>query len=97
MEWSDVDDHGDPELRAEWAAAPDDPPTAESDYAVTMEKRPGGREGQELREVQTGASLASTRVAPLTDESHPRSKRAPLTRRSRRSRQTASFRGSCAR
>jgi len=32
-----------------------------------MEKRPGGQEGQELREVQTGARLASTRVARLID------------------------------
>jgi len=52
---------------AGWEVAPDDPPAPEPDYAVTMENRPGGRDGQELREVQTGARLASTRVARLTD------------------------------
>lgn len=50
-----------------WKAAPEHPPAVETDHEVTMEKRPGGREGQELREVQTGARLASTRVAQLTD------------------------------
>ncbi|WP_418283918.1 hypothetical protein [Halorubrum sp. DTA46] len=60
MRWND-------DLPDTWNAAPDDPPDVESDHAVTMEKRPGGREGQELREQQTGARLASTAVAPLTD------------------------------
>jgi len=54
-------------LLASWRAAPDDPPAPDSDHAVTMEHRPGGRDGQELREVQTGAWLASTRVDRLTD------------------------------
>lgn len=60
MRWID-------DLPDSWDAAPDEPPAVESDHAVTMENRPGGREGQELREVQTGARLASTTVAPLTD------------------------------
>ncbi|QKY16395.1 hypothetical protein [Halorubrum sp. CBA1229] len=56
---------------ASWEVAPDHPPAVDADHAVTMDKRPGGREGQELREVQTGAWLASTRVAPLTDAVRP--------------------------
>jgi len=54
-------------LLASWRAAPDDPPEHNMDYAVTMEYRPGGLDGQELREVQTGAWLASNRVDVLTD------------------------------
>ena len=60
MRWDD-------ELPDTWDAAPDHPPPVETDHAVTLEKRPGGQDGQELREVQTGARLASTRVARLTD------------------------------
>lgn len=64
MRWND-------DLPDTWKAAPEHPPEpepeSERDYAVTMEKRPGGREGQELRELQTGAWFASTTVARLTD------------------------------
>jgi len=60
MRWNDS-------LPDTWEAAPDHPPAVETGHEVTMEMRPGGKEGQELREVQTGARLASTRVARLTD------------------------------
>jgi len=60
MKWDD-------ELPDSWDAAPDAPPAVETDHAVTMEQRPGGQDGQELREVQTDARLASTAVAPLVD------------------------------
>ena len=63
MKW-DVD------LPDSWEDAPDAPPAppaVEAGHAVTMEKRPGGRDGQELREVQTGAWIASDRVETLSD------------------------------
>ncbi|TKX79540.1 hypothetical protein EXE53_15355 [Halorubrum sp. SD626R] len=60
MRWND-------DLPDKWDAAPEQPPAVETKHAVTMEKRPGRREGQELREMQSGAWLASTAVAPLTD------------------------------
>lgn len=50
-----------------WDEADDDPPTVESDHSVTMENRPGGVDGLELREIQTGAWLASTATRPLSD------------------------------
>ncbi|WP_058365225.1 hypothetical protein [Haloparvum sedimenti] len=60
MKWRD-------DLPKTWGDAPDDPPAVEADHAVTMEKRPGGKPGQELREVQTGAWLASSRVSLVAD------------------------------
>ncbi|TKX86218.1 hypothetical protein EXE43_09620 [Halorubrum sp. SS5] len=55
------------ELPDEWQGTPKDPPEPEERRARTMEHRPGGRDGQEVREVSTGAWIASDVVVPLTD------------------------------
>ena len=57
----------DTDLPSDWDDAPDDPPETSTIYAVTMENRPGGVDGQELREIQTGAFLASDVVEVLED------------------------------
>jgi len=59
------------DVPTEWSRAPDDPPETRTAYQVTMEKRPGGVDGQELREIQTGAFLASDVVATLEDAVDP--------------------------
>lgn len=60
-----------PELLIEWVQAPDSPPESTPQHPTTMENRPGGVDGQELREVGTGAWLASDTIYPVVDAIDP--------------------------